>query len=715
MRGKLLLYYYLTMLTSPLKNVLRTTKSHLLRLEKMGLITVQDLLNFFPRALESADTTNRGEGIKLGEKNTLEGTLQSFSKERTRNGKTLGKGVMVLDDGATLEVVWFQIPYQLRNLSFPRRLFLLGKVERSYGKLKILNPEIHLEANVHVGGIRPVYPESPPITSKWLREKIHGLLTLTKEFKDPLPSSILASEKLMDLPTAIKKIHFPESSDEWFEAKRRLGFQEIFEIQLRVMRAKFYREQLHKNPYQNTFDPQQIKADLAQLPFELTTDQKKALLEVLEDFKQDRPMHRLLQGDVGSGKTIVCFLAALQMVRAGHQVAILAPTEILATQHFKSLVDVLNRTATPSPPGPEKPPSSSLPLGGTEGGLFGVEPRMIAELLTGSKTAKQKKDIKERLRLGHIKFLVGTHAILTEDTVFNSLGLAVIDEQHRFGVEQRALLAENQAHVLAMTATPIPRSLALTIYGDQDLSIIRQKPAGRKEIITRIIADSKTEILCYRFISDQITKGRQAFWVCPLVDESDKIEAKNVHDEYVRINEQLFPDLRVEYLHGKMKPKDKEAVMERFKNHEFDILVSTSVIEVGVDIPNSTVMVIENSERFGLAQLHQFRGRIGRNEYQSYCFLMVGDKDDKQKARLQAMERSNDGFYLSEIDLKLRGSGEVYGLKQSGLPDLKCADFSDVDTMQKARDWATKILEEDLELEKYPRLKKRIESETVYF
>ena len=310
---------------------------------------------------------------------------------------------------------------------------------------------------------------------------------------------------------------------------------------------------------------------------------------------------------------------------------------------------------------------------------------------------------------------MGTHAILTEDTVFNSLGLAVIDEQHRFGVEQRALLAENQAHVLAMTATPIPRSLALTIYGDQDLSIIKEKPAGRKEIITRIVADSKTEVLCYRFIDDQIVKGRQIFWVCPLVDESDKIEAKNVHDEYVRINEQLFPQHKVEYLHGKMKPKEKEAIMARFKAGEFDILVSTSVIEVGVDIPNSTVMVIENSERFGLAQLHQFRGRIGQNDYQSYCFLMVGDKKDKSKARLQAMERSNDGFYLSEIDLKLRGSGEVYGLRQSGLPDLKCADFNDIDTMQSAREWATKILEEDLDLNTYPRLKTRIESETVYF
>lgn len=689
------------MLSQPLSTVLRTTAHHLTKLEKMGISTVQDLLNFFPRALESAASTSQIAGICLGEKNTLEGTLQSFKKERTRNGKYLGKGIMVLDDGATLEVVWFQIPYLLKNVTFPRRLFLLGKVERNYGKLKIVNPEVHLEANIHIGGIRPIYPESPPITAKWLREKISGLLTLSKEFKDPLPPEIIKCEGLMDLPTAIKKIHFPSSSEEWFEAKRRLGFQEIFEIQVRVLQAKFYREKTHANPYKANFDPEVIKQDLATLPFTLTNHQKKALLDILEDFKKDRSMHRLLQGDVGSGKTIVAFLAALHMVRAGYQTAILAPTEILATQHFAGLLDFVARVF------PESMPSS-------EGLLDGVPADQCA-LLTGSVPAKQKKIIKERLRLGHIKFLVGTHAILTEDTVFKNLGLAVVDEQHRFGVQQRALLAENHAHVVAMTATPIPRSLALTIYGDQDLSIIAEKPAGRKEIITRIVADSKTETQCYRFISDQIIKGRQAFWVCPLVDESESIEAKNVLNEYVRINEQLFPQHKVEYLHGKMKPKEKEAIMARFKNGEFDILVSTSVIEVGVDIPNSTVMVIENSERFGLAQLHQFRGRIGRNDYQSYCFLMVGDKKDKSKTRLQAMERSNDGFYLSEIDLKLRGSGEVYGLKQSGLPDLKCADFTDVEAMQSARDWATKILQEDLTLETYPRLKRRIESETVYF
>lgn len=678
----------LNMLNWPLEKVVRTTPSHLKKCHQLGIFNVEDLLGWFPRALESAAIKSTITEVELGKKNTLEGTLQNFHQEKTRNGKKLGKAFLVLDDKAELEVIWFRLPYQLKNLELPRRCFLVGKVDRKYGKIQISNPEIHLNQNVHVGGIRPVYPESPPLTSKWFREKISGIFASIKTFPETLPENLLQAESLLDRTKALKQIHFPASLEEWQAARRRLGFEEIFAIQLRVIQAKFERESQHENPHQLDFDPTVIKQDLAQLPFELTTHQKQALLEVLKDFGEDRPMHRLLQGDVGSGKTIVGLVAGLQIVRAGYQVAILAPTEILARQHFESVLKF---------------------------GLFDSFGLGAVQLLTGSVPAKQKEQIKNALRGGQVKVLVGTHAILTEDTIFADLGLAVIDEQHRFGVAQRAILAENQAHILAMTATPIPRSLALTVYGDQDLSIIREKPAGRKDIITRIVADPKTETLCYRFIEDQIEKGRQIFWVCPLVDESDKIEAKNVHDEYIRISEILYPKRRVGFLHGKMKPKEKEQVMSQFKAHEFDILVSTSVIEVGVDIPNATVMVIENSERFGLAQLHQFRGRIGRNDLQSYCFLMVGKAEDKSKDRLKAMERSNDGFYLSEVDLELRGSGELYGLRQSGLPDLKCADLNDFELMQTARGWAQKILKEDLSLKKYPELRALVEAGEVWF
>ncbi|MBT3349020.1 ATP-dependent DNA helicase RecG [bacterium] len=667
-----------------LKNVLRTTSAHVKKLDGLGLSTVRELLEYFPRKIESTDLVGNFLEIRLGEKNTLSGKLCDFRKEKTPRGKMLGRAALVLDDGATIDVIWFQIPYILRNLRDESRVFLVGKVDRNFGKIQISNPEVHLDKNVHVGRLRAIYPESPPITSKWLREKIAGLLMFVKDFPEILPEEILAEKNFLKKPAAVKQIHHPDSGEIWYAAKKRLAFEEVFEIQVRVLREKFFREQAAKNPFRVKFDPEPVKKDLKKLPFELTTAQKKTLFQILKDFELDRPAHRLVQGDVGSGKTVVAFLAGAAQIRAGNQVAILAPTEILAQQHFAGALK-----------------------------FFDEETRV--ELLTGSVPAKKKEEIKKNLRTGQIQILIGTHAILTENTVFKNLGLAVVDEQHRFGVRQRAILAENHAHVVAMTATPIPRTLALTVYGDQDISVIDELPPGRKKIITRVVADEKTITLCNRFIDDQIEKKRQIFWVCPLIDESDKIEAKNVHDEYDRIAQIVFPKRNVEFLHGKMKPKEKNAVMQRFKNREFDILVSTSVIEVGVDIPDATVMVIENSERFGLSQLHQFRGRIGRNEMQSYCFLMVGKKDDAQKTRLQSMEKFHSGHKLSEIDLELRGMGELYGVRQSGIPDFKCADLSDVETLQSARDWAVKILKEDLSLEKFPALRKKVDSDETFF
>ncbi len=672
------------MLHYPLEKVLRTTKAHLLKLQKIGIFTVQDLLEFFPRKLESANTRTKLAEIQLGEKQTLYGILNYFRVEKSRRGKPIGKADLELSDGTSVAVIWFRIPYQLKNFQGAKKVFLVGKVDRNYGTVQISNPEVHFNQNVHVGGIRPVYPESPPLTSKWFREKINGLMVFQKEFDEILPSEILKTEDFMGKRTAIKAIHFPESLDMWERAKARLGFEELLAIQLRVMQSKLMREKIQQNPYKFGFDPEDIKKDFELFPFELTLAQKKSLLEILQDFDKDRPMNRMVQGDVGSGKTIVAFLAALQVIKQGYQSAILAPTEILAKQHFS-------------------------------GALKFFPADYSVECLTGSTPAKKKENIKARLRSGEIKVIIGTHAILTEDTIFKNLGLAVIDEQHRFGVKQRNLLGENLAHVLNMTATPIPRSMALTIYGDQDLSIIGEKPAGRKDIITRIVADNKTMETCNYFIDDQVKKGRQIFWVCPLVEESEKMEAKNVMEEFVRISEQVFPQHRVTYLHGKMKPREKDDIMRAFKEHQFDILVSTSVIEVGVDIPKATVMVIENSERFGLSQLHQFRGRIGRNDMQSYCFLMVGDKEDKQKERLKAMEKSNDGFYLSEVDLQLRGAGEVYGTRQSGIPNLKLADLHDVDGLKKARSWAEKLLREDLGLSKYPGLQAMVRSGEVFY
>lgn len=709
------------MLDYLLKDLLRTTKIHLNKLEKMGLTTARDLLEYFPRAIESSDIQSNLQAIRLDEKNTLSGKLHNIRKQKTNNGKTITKAAFVLGDDTVVEVVWFRVPYALKNFQEGKNVILVGKVTRNYGSLQLSNPELHLNTSIHVGGMRAIYPESPPITSKWLREKIAELLTLSFEFRETLPSQILSAESFMSPSVAIQEMHQPSSMTAWKEARERLAFEEIFEIQLRVLQQKIRRAENTVNFYPVPFEAEPVKTDLSFIPFELTGAQKKTLFQILKDLEKDRPSHRLVQGDVGSGKTIVAFLAAAAMVRAGYQVAILAPTEILAQQHFVKAVEFFDR------PQPIKKSTridnsdslTSALKNGIQTNLLDTRPNHDqkiprVELLTGSITAKNKRLIKQDLANGSIDVLIGTHAILTEDTVFKHLGLAVIDEQHRFGVAQRNILAENHAHVVAMTATPIPRTLALTIYGDQDLSVIDELPAGRKTIITRVIAGDKKEQQMNLFLDDQIEKKHQVFWVCPLVEESEAIEAKNVLQEYERIK-QVFGNRRVDYLHGKMKPKEKENIMQRFKAHDFDILVSTSVIEVGVDIPNATVMVIENSERFGLSQLHQFRGRIGRNDRQSYCFLRVGKSEDTHKERLKAMERHHQGQKLAEIDLELRGMGSLYGTKQSGLPDFKVADITNIPLLEKAKDWAQKILLEDVELVNYPALRKKINQQVVYF
>lgn len=670
-------------LTRPLAEVIRTTPSHLKKLKEMGISTVEDLLSYYPKKIESTHLTEQGADIIMNEKNSLFGRITHIRKETTPRGKKMVKAAFSLADESLLEVVWFQVPYLLRNMREETSLFLVGKVQRNYGKLQIMNPEIHIADNVHTDSFRPIYAESPPITSKWLREKIQGLILFAKDTPETIPTEVLKAENLFEKPKSLQVIHHPKSSEDWKQARKRLAFEELFIVQTSVLKKKMAAQENHKNLYRFEFDPELVKKDLETIPFELTFAQKRTLFQILKDFEKPERMHRLVQGDVGSGKTIVAFLAALQVIRQGWQVAIMAPTEILAKQHFASALKFF----------PEK---------------YNIE------LLTGSVPVSQKKKIKDNLRHGNISVLIGTHALLTEDTVFHQLAFAVIDEQHRFGVAQRALLAESGSHSLSMTATPIPRTLALTVYGDQDLGVIDELPPGRKPPLTKIIAGPAPERQAHLFLDDQIEKGFQIFWICPLIDESDKLELKNVVQEYDRIAQELFPKRRVIFLHGKMKSKEKDSIMEAFKNHEYDILVSTSVIEVGVDIPNATAMVIENSERFGLAQLHQFRGRIGRNDKACYCFLMVGKPDDKNKERLKTMEKSNNGLYLAEVDLKLRGMGEIYGSRQSGMPDLQYADITDTDLMMKAREWAEKVLQKDPQLKGYPGLNRAVEKQDVY-
>ena len=818
------------MLENPIKNFLSTTPAHLKKLEKMGIFSVRDFLEFFPRAIESAEICEKFSGIILNQKNTIFGKLQNLRFEKTRFRKKIARAEIFFDDGR-IGAIWFRVPYLLKNLRENSAAFFRGKIVRNYGKIEILNPEIFLHRGVHIGRIRAIYPESPPISSKWLREKMAPILNLSENFPEILPPEILAAKNFLKKSDAIREIHAPENSENWQRARDRLGFEEIFILQIAVLREKMRREKNSENKFFLNFESQisEIRDDIKNLPFELTAAQKKVLFAIFADFKKNRPAHRLIQGDVGCGKTIVAFLAAAAIARKNWQTAILAPTEILARQHFlaakkffgdenlaeknlnftkkirenlilkknfdekkwreilenekideKNLKKILkiakknwekffeiceknnfaekigadflqknfeiekkiaekiwekifeneknlaeknfeNKNLTEKNSGENlslfahlENAEKFLPAKKIKNPLeiFDSKIGKIA-FLAGATTAKNKKILKEKLAAGEISVLIGTHAILTPDTIFANLALAVIDEQHRFGVEQRAVLEKNFCHTIAMTATPIPRSLALTIYGEQDISIIDEIPAGRQKIVTRVISDEKILQKMHIFIDDQILKKRQIFWVCPLIEESEKIAAKNVAEIFKNL-QKIFPNRKINFLHGKMKTDEKKEIMKNFREKKFDILVATSVIEVGVDIPAATVMVIENSERFGLSQLHQFRGRIGRNNFQSYCFLKIGKKEDAQKIRLRAMEKFHDGFKLSEIDLKLRGAGEIYGKKQSGLPDLKIADLTDAKLIESARNAAENFLAKN-SLENFSALKKATENLQIFF
>ena len=577
---------------------------------------------------------------------------------------------------------------------------------------------------LHVGRIVPVYPEFPPISSHWLREKIQPFLTLAKEVGEYLPESIRLAEKLIKRGEAIFEIHLPTSQKKLEQGRLRLAFDELFLLQLATLQRKKDYQSGHAP--QVSFNIDLIKSFLEKLPFQLTDAQRIASFQILKNLDSSQPMLRLLVGDVGSGKTVVAAVAALATIKSGFQVAIMAPTEILAAQHLKTLSELLAK--------------------------FDVNIR----LLLGATKTKERQEILIGIEDGTIDLIIGTHALIQKDVNFKNLGLAVIDEQHRFGVLQREKLLkansdqravsslsavadeqlttsseqlivnsekesdkivnppENQKtsrlenqhpHLLTMTATPIPRTLAQVLYGDQDLSVINEMPKGRKKISTHLVPPKK-RLAAHEWIRKKIKEGRQAFVVCPLIEDSEKLEAASAKREYDYLKEEVFPDLNIGILHGRMKSLEKQEVMQNFKKGTIDILVSTAVIEVGIDVPNAAIMFIENSERFGLSQLHQFRGRVGRGEHQSYCLLFTSSNEPNTLQRLNALTQTNDGFKLAEIDLKLRGPGEIYGTRQSGIPDLQIADFTNVKLISQSRLVAEKVLAENL-LEKHPELKKK--------
>lgn len=664
-----------------LQKILKTTKGHFAKLEELGVRTVRDLVLYFPRAyIDKSAYTNIAE-LKTDEVNNVIGTISNLFHKRTKNGKHLTK-CLLTDETGSVEVVWFNQSYLKRVLKNGQEIILSGKAKFNLGKMTLQSPsfEEQKKEQTHVGRIVPVYHETAGLSSKWLREKIQPLIKdWAKQFKEYMPQEILDEYKLMPYRKAIAEVHFPSNEKILEEAKNRLSFDELFLLQTKAIQKKWHwqnvavheQKPLPRHPLLDEF--------LSNIPFELTGAQKRSMDEILADLNKPYPMSRLLQGDVGSGKTVVAATAILNTVKNNYQTALMAPTEILARQHYHTVYKMLQP--------------------------FGLNIQFIA----GSTPQSIKDDIILQLHNGTVDVVIGTHALIQESIGFKKLGLAVIDEQHRFGVKQRDILkSQGSPHLLSLSATPIPRTLAMTIYGDQDLSLIDEMPKGRRPIITRIVPEKK-RLDGYRWIDEQVKKGRQAFIICPLIDESDVLEVKSAVQEYEYLQEHIFPELKVGLLHGKMKPKEKEDVMSLFAQNKINVLVSTSVIEVGIDVPNATIMVIEAAERFGLSQLHQFRGRVGRGEHQSYCFLFMKKSGEDAGKRLRAMVDFTSGFRLAEIDLQLRGPGEIYGVKQSGIPDLKMASLSDSFTISLARQAAQDIVTKDPQLESYPLLKAKIE------
>ncbi len=645
-------------------------------LESIKIETCKDLIFYFPFRYDDFSVISAIKDVQPGMTVTVQGVVQLLQNRRSPMKKKVLTEGLIEDETGSIKVVWFNQPFLIKNISIGDRISLSGKVNDHFYDLQLLSPSYEKiesgKEGLHTARLVPVYPLTSGISLKQFRALIRMALDhCLGQIDDWLPEELLQQEDLISLQKALQDIHFPLDDDAFVRARRRLQFDELLTLQLVSISLK---KNLLRSPGVSIpFDKDITTRFIDSLPFELTKKQKKVSWELLKNMEEGHPMCRLLEGDVGSGKTLCAAMAILNVVNAHHQAVVLAPTEILVRQHFDTLsklfVDFQIRVALITS-------STHLDSGDSEAG---------------------KKEVQEGVRTGVVQVVVGTHALLEKGIIFNDLAFVVIDEQHRFGVRQRQLIHEKREdecmpHLLSMTATPIPRSLALALYGDLDISIIDEKPVGRKKITTKIVPPRFRE-WTYGFISKQIQKGRQTFIICPLIDPSDTLGARSVRMEYERLKKDIFPDLKIGMLHGRMRQQEKEKVMREMLSGDIQILVCTSIVEVGIDIPNATTMVIEGAERFGLAQLHQFRGRVGRSDHESYCFLFQTDEQKEERVRLKALVESEDGFALAEKDLALRGSGEMYGRRQSGLPCLKIATLDDLTLIQKARECALYYME----------------------
>lgn len=645
------------------------------KLALFGVRTVNDLIENFPRRYNDFSQLSAIRALRPGPV-TIEAVIKQVKGRYVRRGMHITEAV-ASDETDSVRLIWFNQPYRESSIKMGQSYYISGTYELSHSRFSVMNPGIELVSDfpVNTARIVPVYKETKGLNSNRLRKIMREVVPVMRQLPETLPNWLLKEEALVSRSAALEAMHFPENATELEAAKMRLGFEEVFQLSLASLLNKY--ELLQDTSLAIPFDEKLAKQFVGHLPFTLTDAQRTVVWQIYKDMQRTQPMNRLVEGDVGSGKTVVAAMAAVMAMAEGYQVAFMAPTELLARQHAQTIYTLLE------------------PLG--------MHTRVA--LLVGGMSAAQKKTAYTGIASGKAQLIVGTHALIQEKVDMHKLGLVIIDEQHRFGVEQRKKLmakAGHMPHLLSLTATPIPRSLALTLYGELDISIIGTKPAGRMPIITKITSPNSREQL-YQDIEKELAAGRQMFVVCPLISETTATKAQAVEVVYELLAKRDFKHRRVGLLHGKMKSTEKQEIMDAFVRHEIDILVSTTVIEVGVDVPNASVMLLEAADRFGLAQIHQLRGRVGRGTHQGYCFLMMSDSSAPPQ-RLLALERSNDGFKLAELDLELRGPGAIYGTMQHGQLDLRVASLTDTKLIASARAAAQKYIDTDENLVQYPQL-----------
>jgi ATP-dependent DNA helicase RecG len=688
-------------LSTPTSDIPKIGPVYVKRLKKIGIQTIGDLLFHFPSRYIDFSEIKKIADLKINEIACIKGNIEKIENQTTfKRHLTITKAV-IKDKSGIISVTWFNQPYLVKTLKINDKVCLAGRISISKEGAYLSNPAYEkisspeLENLKHTARLVPIYIETRGISSRWIRYIIKPLLEKTKDrIPETLPEKIIKEQKLLLLKEALYQIHFPKTKKMAEQAKRRFAFEELFLLELFVLRKKAENSEF-KAP-SIPFNLDKTKDFVADLPFKLTKAQKKTSWQILKDLEKQKPMNRLLQGDVGSGKTVVASLAALNVIKNGYQVAFMAPTEILSKQHFQTLAIFFK--------------NAKIEIGL----LTSKTDKIVSKKLKRQNIEISRKKLLEKTLNGKIDILIGTHSLIQDKVKFGNLAFVVLDEQHRFGVKQRAKLCQKEKdiipHLLSMTATPIPRSLALTIYGDLDLSLIDEMPKGKRKVETRLILETERE-KAYQIIKKEIKKGNQAFVICPRIEKKEEnennswSEVKTVKQEFENLSKKIFPQFRIAILHSKVPATEKNQIMKNFQKGKIDILVSTSVVEVGIDIPKATVMLIEDADRFGLAQLHQFRGRIGRKGNKSYCLLF----SKKASSRLKALVKIQNGLELAEKDLKIRGPGQFLGTKQWGLPDVAMSALDNLSLVEIARETAKEILQGDIELKKNPILKKRVQ------